>query len=94
MADEIAREGQRDDYIHQALAAIGGEDTEFVLTAPDAAASGAFGHATVKLNCRYQGCEWGLLVGEMELWEFITDAREHWEGEHADPVREDDDHGR
>jgi len=73
----------RDGYIDAALDALGGEDTEFYLTAKDAAASGAFGRATVVLSCRYQGCDWGLFVGEMELWEFVTDARAHWEDKHA-----------
>lgn len=74
-------------YIDTALDALGGENTEFYLTAQDSAASGAFGHATVVLSCRYQGCDWGIFVGEMELWEFVTDARKHWEGEHAPTVR-------
>ncbi len=79
MAEDRAKDG----YIDAAFAAIGGDDTEFYLTAKDAAASGAFGRATVVLSCRYQGCEWGLFVGEMELWEFVADAREHWEDAHA-----------
>ena len=79
MADDHAKDG----YIDAAFKAIGGDDTEFYLTAKDAAASGAFGRATVVLSCRYQGCEWGLFVGEMELWEFVTDARAHWEDKHA-----------
>jgi hypothetical protein len=71
------------DYVDAALEVLGGEDTEFYLTAQDASASGAFGRATVRLSCRYQGCDWGLFVGEMELWEFVTDARAHWEDKHA-----------
>lgn len=63
-----------DDYVSQALDALGGEDTEFYMTVKD---------SRVLLQCRYQGCNWGEAVGEMELWEFITDAREHWEGKHA-----------
>jgi hypothetical protein len=74
-----------DDYIDQALAALGSGDTEFYLTAKDASASGAFATPTVQLSCRYQDCEWGFFVGEMELWEFVADAREHWESEHAAP---------
>ena len=72
-----------DGYIDAALAALGSEDTEFYLTAKDSAASGAFGRATVVLSCRYQGCDWGLFVGEMELWEFVADARRHWEEVHG-----------
>ncbi|HEV2452214.1 MAG TPA: hypothetical protein VGS62_09845 [Streptosporangiaceae bacterium] len=75
-----------DGYIDTAVEALGGEDTEFYLTAQDASASGAFGCATVRLSCRYQGCEWGLFVGEIELWEFVADAREHWESEHIPAV--------
>ena len=70
-------------YVDAALELLGGEDTEFYLTAQDTSASGAFGCATVKLRCRYQDCEWGFFVGEMELWEFVTDARAHWEDKHA-----------
>jgi hypothetical protein len=72
-----------DGYIDAALAALGSEDTEFYLTAKDSAASGAFGCATVVLSCRYQGCDWGFFVGAMELWEFVADARQHWEDKHV-----------
>jgi hypothetical protein len=69
-----------DDYIDAALDALGSADTEFWLNGraglPDS------GHA-VALTCRYKGCEWGFFVGEMELWEFVADAREHWETTHA-----------
>jgi hypothetical protein len=69
-----------DGYIDAALAAIGGDDTEFFLNGCGGPAG--VEHA-VRLTCRYQGCEWGIFVGEMELWEFITDARQHWESMHA-----------
>jgi hypothetical protein len=82
---------EQDDHIDQAIDVIGGEDTEFYLTAQDAAASGAFGCATVILSCRYQDCGWGLFVGEMELWEFVTDARAHWESRHGPGSGSDDD---
>jgi hypothetical protein len=72
-----------DGYIDAALAALGSENTEFYLTAKNDRDSGAFGCPTVVLSCRYQGCEWGLFVGEMALWEFVADARAHWEDEHA-----------
>jgi hypothetical protein len=62
-----------DGYIDAALGALGGEDTEFYITVKD---------SHVCLQCRYRGCIWGEFVGEMELWEFVTDARMHWEGEH------------
>jgi hypothetical protein len=75
---------ERGTHIDQALEALGGEDTEFVLTVKDKDTSaGAF--AAVLLSCRYQHCEWGESVGEMELWEFVADAREHWETVHAGP---------
>jgi hypothetical protein len=66
-------------WIDAALDAIGGADTEFYL---DGRAGVGTEHA-VRLTCRYQGCKWGEFVGEMELWEFVTDARRHWESEHA-----------
>ena len=44
-------------YVDAALEVLGGEDTEFYLTAQDKSASGAFGRASVVLSCRYQGCE-------------------------------------
>jgi hypothetical protein len=71
-----------EDHIDQALEALGGEDTEFYL---DGCGGAGVEHA-VRLTCRYQGCEWGIFVGEMELWEFVTDAREHWEAEHASTI--------
>jgi hypothetical protein len=67
---------ERDDHIDQALAAIGGEDTEFYLTVRD---------SRVALQCRSGDCAWGEKVGEMELWEFVADARAHWESTHAAP---------
>lgn len=70
-----------DGYIDAALEALGSEDTEFWLKGR---ASEDCEHA-VQLSCRYQGCQWGIYVGEMELWEFVADARQHWEGEHAPP---------
>lgn len=71
------------DYVDAALEVLGGEDTEFYLTAKDAADSGASGRPAVALSCRYQCCDWGLIIGEMELWEFVADARAHWEDKHA-----------
>jgi hypothetical protein len=85
----MSSEAERDVHIDQALVALGGEDTEFYLTAQDGTASGAFGRATVILSCRYQGCDWGLFIGEMELWEFVADARGHWEDQHAGRVNLD-----
>ncbi len=77
----------RDDHIDQALAAIGGEDTEFYLTARRDGGEGRR-VPVVALSCRFQNCGWGETVGEMELWEFAADAREHWERRHARPAKE------
>lgn len=63
-----------DALIDQALAVLGGDDTEFYLTAKG---------GQVVLSCRYQGCTWGEMVGEMELWEFVVDARKHWDEDHG-----------
>ena len=78
MAETRAMDG----FIDAALAALGSEDSEFYLTAKNDADSGAFGRPTVVLSCRYQDCDWGFSVGEMELWEFVADARAHWEEKH------------
>ena len=69
-------------YIDAALSALGSDDTEFWLKGRD---SEDCKHA-VQLSCRYQGCEWGFYVGEMELWEFVADARRHWEDQHRNPA--------
>lgn len=73
MADSVTRD-EMDQFIDQALVALGGEDTEFYVAVKDGA---------VLLDCRYQDCPWGITVGEMELWEFVADAREHWQARHA-----------
>lgn len=62
------------DYVDQAVDALGGEDTEFYLSVKD---------NRVMVSCRYQGCRWGESCGEIELWEFAADARDHWEAEHG-----------
>lgn len=64
-------------YIDEALAALGGEGAEFYLTVKPVMTP------AVLLSCRYGDCEWDFYVGEMEPWEFVADAREHWETEHA-----------
>jgi hypothetical protein len=79
----MATDRPMDGYIDQALAALGGEDADFILTAkipgvvPDAAGP------QILLNCQATGCDWGFSVGQMELWEFVADAREHQESVHA-----------
>lgn len=67
------QEMTKDEWIDQALEALGGEDTEFYMVVKNGG---------VCVQCRYQGCEWGEYVGEMELWEFVVDARGHWEEKH------------
>jgi hypothetical protein len=62
------------DYVDEALAILGGEDTEFYLGAKD---------GRVIVSCRYRDCSWGESCAEIELWEFVTDAREHWETSHS-----------
>ena len=71
-----------DGYIDAALDALGGGDTEFYLNGCGGSVGVGVEHA-VRLTCRYQDCEWGFFIGEMELWEFVADAREHWEDAHA-----------
>lgn len=89
----MAAEDERGAHIDQALDAIGGGDTEFYL---DVRVGVTAADHAVRLTCRYQGCRWGEFVGEMELWEFVADARRHWEDSHAGnpsaspaPVQED-----
>lgn len=76
----MTTEAERAAHIDQALEAVGGGDTEFYLNGRD---GGPGVEHAVRLTCRYQGCKWGEYVGEMELWEFVADARAHWEDEHA-----------
>lgn len=63
------------DYVEAVLELLGGEDTEFLLRGTP----GNF----VQLACGYNGCTWGYLIGEMPLWEFVADAREHWDKQHG-----------
>lgn len=62
------------DHVDEILAALGGEETEFYLGVKD---------GRVAVFCRHQGCSWGESCGEIELWEFAADAREHWEAVHS-----------
>jgi hypothetical protein len=55
----------------------GAEDNDFILTAK----IDDDGAPRTHLECRT--CGWGLAVGQMELWEFVCDAREHYETIHA-----------
>jgi len=67
--------------IDQALVALGSDDSEFYLTARN-----GDDFASVVLSCRYGDCAWGISVGKMELWEFVVDARRHWDDTHAEPT--------
>ena len=70
----------RDEWIDQAIEAVGGEDTDFMVTAkPD----DGRGFPYLLLSCRL--CDWGEQVGQMELWELVTDARTHWATHRHDP---------
>jgi hypothetical protein len=54
----------------------GAEENDFMLTAR----IDDDGAPRTHLECR--SCGWGLAVGQMELWEFIAEAREHYETKH------------
>jgi hypothetical protein len=68
------------DFIEDAVTVLGGEDTEFYLTAVE----GKYGdmHA-LKVNCCYDDCGWHYLITQVDLWEVVADCREHWENYHA-----------
>ena len=70
-----------DEYVDKALELLGGEEEAFYLTARED--KDHPGRYLVYLQCRILGCKWGYTVGEMPLWEFATDAREHWDERHA-----------
>ena len=74
------------DYVDQAVQVLGGEATDFMLDAQIRQDGLGEKHPTIALSCRAEGCAWGFTVGQMELWEFITDARDHWESTHAAAV--------
>jgi hypothetical protein len=61
------------DYVEAALDLLGGEDTEFKLSVRE---------DRVLLSCGYGDCSWGFTISAMELWEFVADARDHWETAH------------
>lgn len=66
-----------DAVIDQALAVLGSDDAEFYLSARNGDA-----FASVVLSCAYGDCSWGISVGTMELWEFVLEARRHWDEAH------------
>lgn len=71
------------DYVDEACAALGGEDSDFIVKGMDPDARPA--PYAVGLFCRT--CNPDALtciysVGEIELWELVADAREHQERQH------------
>ena|SRR5215831_3594946 len=80
-----AEPDSREDHIDQAATALGGEDSEWFVTARIDK-----GRAYLYLECRE--CERDgkpiYSTGQIELWELIVDAREHHEKQHvAEPER-------
>jgi hypothetical protein len=82
------------DYVDEACAALGGEDSDFLIRGIPGIQGAPY---SIGLFCRscgedpdYHGPERvgvGLYsVGQMELWELVADARDHFEREHAVPA--------
>ena len=72
-----------DEYVDEAVAALGGEGADFWVKGIPGTEGAPF---AIGLFCRV--CEPGVLtgvysVGEIELWELVTDAREHFVTKHA-----------
>lgn len=63
-----------EELVDTAYAALGGEEADFFLTAAEG--------QRIRLSCG--NCPWGFTIGNMELWEFIVDARKHQDEAHAD----------
>ena len=70
------------DFVDDALAVLGGEDTEFYVQAGEDT-SYRPPRPVISLNCGYGECEWGYTINKIELWELAADARDHWENTHA-----------
>ena len=66
------------DYVDEAAAALGGEDADFLIKGVKGLAGV---HYSIELSCRPCGAIYS--AGEMELWELVADARDHFEREHA-----------
>lgn len=77
-SDKATAEGG---YVDQALDALGGEDADFMVAADVVA-----GNVALRLSCRAGGCEWGYTIGQIEVWELVTDARAHFEDTHVPPL--------
>jgi hypothetical protein len=69
-----------DGYIDQAAAALGGEDSEWLVTARIDK-----GRPYLYLECRECDREGKPIysTGQIELWELVVDARSHHEKQHA-----------
>ena len=68
------------DFVEDAVTVLGGEDTEFYLTAVQEEDTH---RPKVSVNCCYDDCEWHYLITQVDLWEVVADCREHWENYHA-----------
>jgi hypothetical protein len=85
------------DYVDEALDALGGEDADFWVKGIPGIQGAPY---AVGLFCRTCGPGAGVYsVGEMELWELVADAREHFVTQHAKepvapPARSGDEDGR
>lgn len=57
------------DYVYEAVAVLGGCDTEFILS----------GYAA----CHYDGCDWSVSYSRTDAWDVISNMRDHWDEKHA-----------
>ena len=69
------------DYVDEATAVLGGEDSDFLVKGIPGSRERPY---AVGLFCRVCGPMIGVYsISEIELWELITDAREHFVTKHA-----------
>lgn len=68
-----------EEIIDAAIELLGGEESDFLL----AGDTGIGSAPIVRIKCQHESCEWGYSIGQQELWEFIADARLHWEEKHS-----------
>ena len=74
------------DYVDEATAVLGGEDSDFLVKGIPGTKEAPY---AIGLFCRAHDVLTGIYsIGEMELWELITDAREHWETAHAEEAHD------
>lgn len=68
------------DYVDEASAVLGGEDADFIVKGIPGSRERPY---AVGLFCQVCGPMVGVYsINEIELWELITDAREHYENKH------------